>query len=61
MKAVITAGGRITGEFAREAGTPIKALVRVRGVTMLDRIVDALRGAGAQRIAIVGGEEVRAA
>lgn len=61
MKAVITAGGRITGDYAREAGTGVKALVRVRGVTMLDRIIDALRGAGATRIAVVGGEEVRAA
>lgn len=61
MKAVVTAGGRITGEYARAAGTTVKALVTVRGVTMLDRIVDALRGAGATRIAVVGGEEVRAA
>jgi CTP:molybdopterin cytidylyltransferase MocA len=61
VKAVITAGGRITGEYAREAGTTVKALVRVRGSTMLDRIVTALRGAGAVRIAVVGGSEVRAA
>lgn len=61
MKAVVTAGGRITGDYARETGTAVKALVRVRGVTMLDRVVDALRGAGATRIAVVGGEEVRAA
>jgi GTP:adenosylcobinamide-phosphate guanylyltransferase len=61
VKAVITAGGRITGDYAQEAGTTVKALVRVRGVTMLDRIVGALRGAGATRIAVVGGEEVRAA
>ena len=59
MKAVITAGGRITGEYAREAGTTIKALVRVRGETMLDRIIVALRGAGTERIAVVGGAEVR--
>jgi len=61
VKAVITAGGRITGEYAREAGTDVKALVRVRGTTMLDRIIDALRGAGATRIAVVGGDEVRTA
>ncbi|HKE38107.1 MAG TPA: NTP transferase domain-containing protein [Candidatus Baltobacteraceae bacterium] len=61
MKAVVTAGGRITGEYAREAGTNVKALARVRGTTMIDRAVDALRGAGATRIAVVGGEEVRAA
>jgi GTP:adenosylcobinamide-phosphate guanylyltransferase len=61
VKAVITAGGRIAGEYARESGTTVKALVRVRGATMLDRIVDALRGSGAERIAVVGGDEVRAA
>ena len=61
MKAVITAGGRITGDYAREAGTGVKALVSIRGVTMLDRIVAALRGIGATRIAVVGGTEVRSA
>jgi len=61
MKAVITAGGRIDGAFADAAGTPVKALARVRGVTMLQRMIDALRGAGATEIALVGGEEVRAA
>jgi GTP:adenosylcobinamide-phosphate guanylyltransferase len=61
MKAVITAGGRISGDYAREAGTTIKALVRVRGVTMLEAVMDALRGAGASRIAVVGGDEVREA
>lgn len=61
MKAVITAGGRITGEYARQAGTTVKALVKVRGITMLERIIAALRGAGATRIAVVGGEAVRAA
>ena len=58
---MITAGGRISGEYAREAGTRVKALVRVRGTTMLDRVIDALRGAGATRIAVVGGHEVRSA
>jgi GTP:adenosylcobinamide-phosphate guanylyltransferase len=61
LKAVITAGGRIAGDYAREAGTTVKALVRIGGVTMLERIIDALRGAGASRIAVVGGAEVRAA
>jgi len=61
VKAVITAGGRIEGAFASEAGTPVKALAVVRGTTMLDRIIQALRGTGATRIALVGGSEVRAA
>ncbi len=61
MKAVVTTGGRIDGEYARVAGTAVKALAPVRGVTMLDRILEALRGAGASRIAVVGGREVRSA
>jgi GTP:adenosylcobinamide-phosphate guanylyltransferase len=61
MKAVITAGGRIDGPFARDAGTNVKALAPIRGATMLARIVGALRANGATRIAVVGGSEVRAA
>ncbi len=61
MKAVITAGGRIEGEFAEAAGTSVKALAPIRGSSMLQRIINALRAAGATRIAVVGGEEVRTA
>jgi hypothetical protein len=61
MKAVVTAGGRITGEFAQAAGTQVKALAPVRGVTMLQRMIDALRSADVTEIAVVGGNEVRAA
>ena len=61
VRAVVTAGGRVDGEYARLAGTTVKALAMVRGVSMLDRILDALRGAGATHIAVVGGAEVRAA
>lgn len=61
MKAVITAGGRIEGEFAQAAGTSVKALAPVRGETMLARMIAALRAAGVDEIAVVGGDEVRAA
>ncbi len=61
MKAVITAGGRIDGEFAQTAGTRVKALAPVRGRTMLARMIESLRSAGAGRIAVVGGDEVRTA
>lgn len=61
MKAVVTAGGRVDASYASLAGTDIKALARVRGATMLDRIIDALRGAGVARIAVVGGASVREA
>lgn len=61
MKAVITAGGRIDGAFAQIAGTPVKALAPVRGQSMLQRMIEALRAAGVAQIAVVGGDEVRAA
>jgi CTP:molybdopterin cytidylyltransferase MocA len=61
VNAVITAGGRIEGAFAQAAGTNVKALAPVGGSTMLERVIDALRGAGASEIAVVGGEDVRAA
>src|ERR1700733_12127612 len=60
MKAVITAGGRIDGAFAEAAGTTVKALAPVRGATMLERMIGALRVARVSEIAVVGGEEVRA-
>jgi GTP:adenosylcobinamide-phosphate guanylyltransferase len=61
VNAVITAGGRIDGEYARAAGTEVKALAAVRGETMLARTIAALRGAGVKRIAVVGGEDVHLA
>ena len=61
MRAVITAGGRIAGEYARVAGTTVKALARVRGRSMLSIAIDAVRGAGAREVAVVGGEEIREA
>lgn len=61
MKAVVTTGGRMDAAFAQRAGTDVKALAGVRGATMLDRVLAALREAGADRIAVVGGDEVRAA
>jgi GTP:adenosylcobinamide-phosphate guanylyltransferase len=61
VKAVVTTGGRVDADYAGLAGTDIKALAHVRGTTMLDRVLEALRGAGIGRIAVVGGSEVRAA
>ena len=59
--AVITAGGRVDGEFAHAIGTPVKALAPIGGSTMLHRCIGALRGAGIERIAVIGGDEVRSA
>jgi GTP:adenosylcobinamide-phosphate guanylyltransferase len=61
LKAVITAGGPIDGEYARAAGTPLKALAKVRGQTMLERTIAALRGIGLDRIAVVGNDAIREA
>jgi GTP:adenosylcobinamide-phosphate guanylyltransferase len=61
LKAVITAGGPIDGEFAAAADTRLKALAMVRGRTMLARTIDALRAIGVTRIAVVGNDAIRAA
>jgi GTP:adenosylcobinamide-phosphate guanylyltransferase len=61
VNAVITAGGTIDGQYAHRAGTTIKALAPVRGTTMLDMAIDAAYGAGATRVAVVGGDAVAAA
>jgi CTP:molybdopterin cytidylyltransferase MocA len=60
MIAAITAGGRVEGELAAALGTSVKALARISGATLLDAAIGAARGAGAQRIAVIGGAEVRA-
>jgi GTP:adenosylcobinamide-phosphate guanylyltransferase len=59
--AVITAGGTIDGAYARLAGTDRKALAYVRGRTMLERAIEALRASGARKIAVVGDATIRAA
>ena len=60
MDAVITAGGRIGGDFATTIGTTIKALAPIGDRRLIDLAIDAARAAGAARIALVGGEDVRA-
>jgi GTP:adenosylcobinamide-phosphate guanylyltransferase len=59
MIAVITAGGRVDGAFATEIGTEVKALATVGGRFLVDAAIQAARGAGAQRISVVGGEAIR--
>ena len=59
MIAVITAGGRVDTGTAAVLGTDVKALARVGGRTMLDTAILAARGAGAERVLVVGGPEVR--
>jgi CTP:molybdopterin cytidylyltransferase MocA len=60
MRAVITAGGLVDGEFADAIGTPVKALAPFGSRTLLDVVLDACAGAGIAGVAVVGGAEVRA-
>lgn len=60
MDATITAGGRIAGSFAQTIGTTIKALAPMGERRLVDLAIDAARSAGAERIALVGGDAVRA-
>jgi GTP:adenosylcobinamide-phosphate guanylyltransferase len=59
MNAVITAGARVDGEFARRIGTPVKALASVGGRTLLAASIEAARQAGVTQLAVVGGSDVR--
>jgi GTP:adenosylcobinamide-phosphate guanylyltransferase len=59
--AVVTAGGRVDPEFAGVLGTPVKALAPFGDKTFLQITIEALRAAGLERIAVVGGDEVRSA
>lgn len=60
VDAVVLAGGRVSGLFARKAGTQVKALVSVGGVPMLRRVTEALLAATG-RVCVVGPEAVREA
>ena len=60
LVAAITAGGRVEGALQAALGTPVKALARIGERTLLDTAILAARGAGAARVVVVGGSEVRA-
>lgn len=57
--AVLLAGGRLNAAFAREAGADVKALIRVGGITLLERAACAVREAGVDTIVVVGPEAIR--
>lgn len=62
IDAIIPAGGRIQGDFAREAGAEVKALITFNGRTILERTIAALRESGSvRRIVVIGPPEVEAA
>jgi hypothetical protein len=57
---VLPAGGRLSGEFAAEAGSEVKALLTVGGQTLLERALRALRDTGrVDRAVVVGPDAVR--
>ncbi len=58
MRAVITAGAPIDGEYARLAGTTLKALAPIGATTMLARTLDVLEALGIDAIAVVGNREI---
>jgi molybdopterin-guanine dinucleotide biosynthesis protein A len=56
---IMPAGGRVSGELAEESGATIKALIPLRGETLLQREIRALRDTGRiGRIAVIGPAEV---
>lgn len=60
LDVILPAGGRIDEAFAAEAGTPIKALVKVGGKSVLERTIEAVRGTGrVDRIVVIGPEPCR--
>lgn len=62
IDAIIPAGGRIAGDFAREAGCEVKALISLGGQTILARTIAALRASErVRRIVVIGPPEVEAA
>ncbi len=58
---ILPAGGRISGEFAAEAGVEIKALISLQGATVLERTISVLRATpGVGRVIVIGPAELRA-
>jgi molybdopterin-guanine dinucleotide biosynthesis protein A len=59
--AVVLAGGRIKGNYARVTGQTIKALIEINGETCLSTALNALQGSKyINRIIVVGPQEVGA-
>lgn len=59
LDAILPAAGRISGDFAVEAGTEIKALIPLGGRTVLERTLETLRVTGrVGRVVVIGAGEV---
>jgi GTP:adenosylcobinamide-phosphate guanylyltransferase len=60
IDAILPAGGRVSGELAEESGATIKALIPLRGETLLEREIHALRETGCMgRIVVIGPPELQ--
>jgi len=59
VDAMLPAAGRISGEFAAEAGAEVKALIEIGGRTVLQRTLETLRATDRiGKIVVIGPEEV---
>ncbi len=59
LDVVLPAGGRISGEFAEVVGTEVKTLIELRGRTVLEHVLSALRASERiGRLVVVGAREV---
>ena len=52
--AVVLAGGRLSRDLAVATGAQHRALIPINGRPLLERVLDALRGADIDRVAVVG-------
>jgi molybdopterin-guanine dinucleotide biosynthesis protein A len=56
---ILPAGGRISGEFAREAGAEIKALMTLDGKTVIEHTLETLRRMECvERVIVIGPREL---
>jgi GTP:adenosylcobinamide-phosphate guanylyltransferase len=59
LDVILPAGGRISGPLAEEAGTDVKALLRIGRKTILERTLETVCATGrASRVVVVGPDEV---
>lgn len=62
IDAILPAGGKLSPEFAEQAGTNVKALVEIGGKTFLQAAIDAVKESGVVRnLVVIGGEGVQTA
>ena len=59
LDVVLPAGGRIAGHFAETVGTDVKALIEIRGETLLEHVLGCLRASDRiGRLVVIGSQHV---